>query len=113
LPLRDQAIGTSAKGHGTKIFLQHVFMGLQVFLAEFGKTYIIFIEIRHGTCSFFYKYRTWDKDFLRGKIEMYRSQPLMNFAWSLTTEQPVLRALSSQNVHLLTHPDKKNIQDVI
>jgi hypothetical protein len=40
---------TSAKGHGTKIFLQHVFMGLQVFLAEFGKTYIIFIEIRHGT----------------------------------------------------------------
>jgi len=28
-------------------------MGPQVFLAEFGKTYIIFIEIRHGTCSFF------------------------------------------------------------
>jgi hypothetical protein len=49
----DQAIGSSAKGHGTKIFLQHVFMGLQVFLAEFGKTYIIFIEIRHGTCRFF------------------------------------------------------------
>jgi hypothetical protein len=49
---RDQAIGTSAKGHGTKIFLQHVFMGLQVFLAEFGKTYIIFIEMRH----FFHKY---------------------------------------------------------
>ena len=48
---RDQAIGTSAKGHGTKICLQHVFMGLQVFLAEFGKTYIIFIEIRHGTCT--------------------------------------------------------------
>jgi hypothetical protein len=45
-------IGTSAKGHGTKIFLQHVFMELQVFLAEFGKTYIIFIEIRHGKCSF-------------------------------------------------------------
>jgi hypothetical protein len=44
---RDQAIGTSAKGHGTKICLQHVFMGLQVFLAEFGKTYIIFIEMRH------------------------------------------------------------------
>jgi hypothetical protein len=52
-PLKDQAIGISAKGHGTKIFVQHVFMGLQVFLAEFGKTYIIFIEIRHGTCSIF------------------------------------------------------------
>jgi hypothetical protein len=25
-----------------------------VFLAEFGKTYIIFIEIRHGTCCFFF-----------------------------------------------------------
>jgi hypothetical protein len=32
---------------------------------------------------------------------------------SLTAEQPVLRALSSQNVHLLTYPVKKNIQDVI
>jgi hypothetical protein len=52
LPLRDQSIGTSAKGHGTKIFLQHVFMGLQVFLAEFGKTYIIFIEIRVSKCTF-------------------------------------------------------------
>jgi hypothetical protein len=56
---------------------------------------------------------TWDKDFLRGKIEMHRSQPLINFSWSLTTEQPVLWALSSQNVHLLTYPVKKNIQDVI
>jgi hypothetical protein len=40
----------SAKGHGTKIFLQLFF---HVFLAEFGKAYIISIEIRHGTCSFF------------------------------------------------------------
>ena len=60
-----------------------------------------------------HKYRTWVKDFLRGKIEIHRSQPLINFAWSLTTEQSVLRALSSQNVHLLTYPVKKNIQDVI
>jgi hypothetical protein len=52
-------------------------------------------------------------DFLRGKIEMHRSQPLINFAWSLTTEQPVLRARSSQNVRLLTYPVKENIQDVI
>ena len=44
---------------------------------------------------------------------MHRSQPLINFSWSLTTEQPVLWALSSQNVHLLTYPVKKNIQDVI
>ena len=30
-----------------------------VFLAEFGKTYIIFIEIRHGICSLFsHKYWT-------------------------------------------------------
>jgi hypothetical protein len=36
--------------------------------------------------------------------EMHRSQPLINFAWSLTTKQPVLRALSSQNMHLLTYP---------
>jgi hypothetical protein len=43
----------------------------------------------------------------------HRSQPLINFAWSLTTEQPVLRARSSQNVHLLTYPVKENIQDVI
>ena len=39
------AQGTSAKGHGTKIFLQLFF---HVFLAEFGKAYIISIEIRHG-----------------------------------------------------------------
>jgi hypothetical protein len=64
-------------------------------------------------CSFFHKYWAWDKGFLRGKIEMHRSQPLINLAWSLTTEQPVLRALSSQNVHLLTYPVKKKIQDVI
>jgi hypothetical protein len=44
---------------------------------------------------------------------MHQSQPLINFAWSLTTEQPVLRALNSQNVHLLTCPVTKNIQDVI
>ena len=44
---------------------------------------------------------------------MHRSQPLINFAWSLTTEQPVLRARSSQNVHLLTYPVKENSQDVI
>jgi hypothetical protein len=44
---------------------------------------------------------------------MHRSQSLINFAWSLTTEHPVLRALSSKNVHLLTYPVKKNIQDVI
>ena len=50
---------------------------------------------------------------LSGKIEMHRSQSLINFAWSLTTEHPVLRALSSKNVHLLTYPVKKNIQDVI
>ena len=43
--LRHQAIGTSAKGHGTKIFLQLFF---HIFLAEFGKAYIISIEIRHG-----------------------------------------------------------------
>jgi hypothetical protein len=43
---------------------------------------------------------------------MHRSQPLINLAWSLTTEQPVLRALSSQNVHLLTYPVKKKIQDI-
>jgi hypothetical protein len=35
---------------------------------------------------------------------MHRSQPLINVAWSPTTEQPVLRARSSQNVHLLTYP---------
>jgi hypothetical protein len=40
----------------------------------------------------------------------HRSQPLINFTWSLTAEQPVLRALSSQNVHLLTYPVKKNIR---
>ena len=44
---------------------------------------------------------------------MHRCQPLINFAWSLTTEQPVIRAISSQNVHLLTYPVEKNIQDVI
>ena len=44
---------------------------------------------------------------------MYWPQLLINVAWSLTTEQPVLRAFSSQNVHLLTYPVKKNIQDVI
>ena len=44
---------------------------------------------------------------------MYLSQPLINFVWSLVTEQPVLRALGSQNVHLLTYPVEKNIQDVI
>ena len=44
---------------------------------------------------------------------MHRSQPLKNVAWSLTTEQPVLRARSSQNVHLLTYPVNENIQDVI
>ena len=44
---------------------------------------------------------------------MHRSQPPINFVWSLTTVQPVLRAISSQNVHLLTYPVEKNIQDVI
>jgi hypothetical protein len=28
---------------------------------------------------------------LSGKIEMHRSQSLINFAWSLTTEHPMLR----------------------
>jgi hypothetical protein len=41
---------------------------------------------------------------------MHRSQPLINLAWSLTTEQPVLRALSSQSVHLLTYPVKKKFK---
>ena len=44
---------------------------------------------------------------------MHRSQPLINFAWSLTTEQPVLRARSSKNVHLLTYPVKENINYIV
>ena len=103
------------------------------FLAEFGKTYIIFIEIRHVTCSLFFiniepqacvwnmgqrlfKRQNWnasvptpDKFCLVPNYRTARAkcQPLINCAWSLTTVQPVLRALSSQNVHLLTCPVDK------
>jgi hypothetical protein len=47
------------------------------------------------------------------KVLPNSAKKTINFAWSLTTEQPVLRARSSQNVHLLTYPVKENIQDVI
>ena len=70
--------------------------------------YFFFINIEPQACVL-----NMGQRLLRGKIEMHRSQPLINFAWSLTTEQPVLRARSSQNVHLLTYPVKENIQDVI
>jgi hypothetical protein len=61
------------------------------------KTKIAKISLSHGLLH-------WS--LLPGPLEI-------NFAWSLTTEQPVLRARSSQNVHLLTYPVKENINYIV
>jgi hypothetical protein len=39
----------------------------------FGKQHLA-LKLGMGHVVFFHKYWTWDKDFLRGKIEMHRSQ---------------------------------------